>query len=83
MLIAVFTIGTLFMTALELDIITAATSVAATLCNIGPGLERVGSIENYAFIPPIGKLFLSFCMILGRLELVTVLAILLPNFWRR
>ncbi len=83
MLIAVFTIGTLFMTALELDIITAATSVAATLCNIGPGLERVGSIENYAFIPPIGKLFLAFCMILGRLELVTVLAILLPNFWRR
>ena len=66
-----------------LDIITAATSVAATLCNIGPGLEKVGSIENYAFIPPAGKFFLSVCMILGRLELVTVLAILLPNFWRR
>ena len=83
MFLLVLIAGTLFMTLFELDLITAATSVVATLANIGPGLERVGSIENYAFIPSIGKLFLSFCMILGRLELVTVAAVLLPSFWKR
>jgi trk system potassium uptake protein TrkH len=83
MFFLVFVVGTLFMTLFGLDMITAATSVIATLANIGPGLERVGSIENYAFIHPIGKLFLSFCMILGRLELVTVGAVLLPSFWKR
>ncbi len=83
MFFLVFVAGTLFMTLFKLDIITAATSVIATLANIGPGLERVGSIENYAFLDPVGKLFLSFCMILGRLELVTVGAVLLPSFWKR
>jgi len=83
MFLLVFVVGTLFMTLFDLDMITAATAVVATLANIGPGLERVGSIENYAFIPSIGKLFLSFCMILGRLELVTVGAVLLPSFWKR
>jgi trk system potassium uptake protein TrkH len=83
MFLLVFVAGTLFMTLFGLDMITAATAVIATLANIGPGLERVGSIENYAFIHPVGKLFLSFCMILGRLELVTVGAVLLPSFWKR
>jgi trk system potassium uptake protein TrkH len=81
--VVVFISGTLFMTIFRLDIATAATSVAATLGNIGPGLERVGAIENYAFIPWPGKLFLTFCMILGRLELMTVAAVLLPAFWKR
>lgn len=81
--LAVLIIGTLIMTLFNLDLVTAATSVVATLANIGPGLEKVGSIENYAFIHPLGKLFLSFCMILGRLELITVGAILLPSFWKR
>jgi trk system potassium uptake protein TrkH len=83
MFLMVLVVGTLFMTLLGLDMITALTAVVATLANIGPGLERVGSIENYAFIHPVGKLFLSFCMILGRLELVTVGAVLLPSFWKR
>jgi len=71
------------MAALGLDIITAFSSVIACLANIGPGLGRIGSIENYAFIPEIGKLFLSFCMILGRLELFTVMALIMPAFWRK
>lgn len=81
--LGVFIAGTLFMGALGLDIVTAATAVIATLGNIGPGLARVGSIENFAFIPTVGKVFLSFCMILGRLELYTVLVLLLPDFWKR
>lgn len=81
--IMVFAAGSLFMAALGLDIITAFSSVIACLANIGPGLGKVGSLEHYAHIPAIGKLFLSFCMILGRLELFTVMALLLPSFWKR
>lgn len=78
-----FAAASLYMAFLGLDIVTATTSVAATLFNIGPGLARVGSIENFAFIPTSGKLVLSFCMILGRLEFLTILVLLLPEFWRR
>lgn len=74
--------ASLYMTFLGLDVVTATTSVAATLFNIGPGLERVGSVENFAFIPTSGKVVLSFCMILGRLEFYSLLVLLLPEFWR-
>ncbi len=79
----IFVFGSLFMGLLGLDIVTATTSVVATLFNIGPGLGRVGSIENFAFIPTAGKLFLSGCMILGRLEFYTVLVLFVPDFWKR
>jgi trk system potassium uptake protein TrkH len=81
--ILAFTLGTLFMAALGLKLETAFSSVIATLANIGPGLDRVGSVETYAFIPAGGKIFLSFCMILGRLELFTILVLLIPDFWKR
>lgn len=79
---SVFVISTLIMGWLGLDIVTATTAVAATLWNIGPGLEKVGSIENFAHVPNIGKLILSFCMLLGRLEFYTILVLFLPGFWR-
>lgn len=78
-----FVFGSLFMGLLGLDIVTATTSVVATLANIGPGLAKVGALENFAFIPTVGKIFLSLCMILGRLELYTVLVLLIPDFWKR
>jgi trk system potassium uptake protein TrkH len=78
-----FVIASLYMAYLGLDIVTATTSVVATLFNIGPGLERVGGTENFAFIPTSGKLVLSFCMILGRLEFMTIMVLFLPDFWRR
>ena len=81
--ILTFAAGSLFMTALGLDIITGFSAVIATLANIGPGLGKVGSLEHYAHIPEIGKIFLSFCMILGRLELLTVMALMLPSFWKK
>lgn len=79
----VFVFGSLFMALLGLDIVTATTSVVATLFNIGPGLAKVGAVENFAFIPTVGKVFLSFCMILGRLEFYTILVLLVPDFWKR
>jgi trk system potassium uptake protein TrkH len=59
-------------------------SVAATLGNIGPGVGIVGPGDplNFAQIPDMGKWFLSFLMLLGRLELFTVLMLFTPFFWK-
>lgn len=81
--ILIFAISTLFMTALGLDIVSALASVAATLGNVGPGLGLVGPSYNYAFIPPIGKVILILCMLIGRLEIYTVLVLVVPEFWKK
>nr|HPK06809.1 potassium transporter TrkG [Aminivibrio sp.] len=80
---ALFTAGTLFMAALGLDILTSLSSVAATLGNIGPGLGGVGPMRNYADIPQTGKWVLSLLMLMGRLELYTVVVLFVPETWRR
>lgn len=81
--VIIFLSGWIIMAAMGLDLITALTSVSATLGNVGPGLNQVGPAANYAFIHPLGKYFLSFLMLLGRLEIYTVLVLLLPSTWRR
>ena len=68
--------------AMGVDVITAVTSVIATLNNIGPGLGAVGPVDNFASIPDTGKYLLSLCMVLGRLELFAVLVLFMPAFWR-
>jgi len=65
------------------DLTTAFTSVAATMCNIGPGLSGVGATENYAWIPLGGKWILTLCMLLGRLEIYTVFIALAPVSWKK
>jgi trk system potassium uptake protein TrkH len=65
------------------DFDTSVGAVAATLGNIGPGIGGVGPSLNYAEIHVAGKWFLSFLMLVGRLELFTVLVIFSPMFWRR
>lgn len=79
----IFAFGSLVMSAIGLDFQSAVGSVAASLGNIGPGIGSVGPIENYAHIPTFGKWFLSFLMLLGRLELFTVLIIFAPSFWKK
>ena len=79
----IFLAASLVMTLFTPDLETATTSVIATLSNIGPGLAAVGATQNYAAIPAPGQLVLTLCMLLGRLELYTVLILLLPSFWRR
>jgi trk system potassium uptake protein TrkH len=81
--ILVFILASVAMSLLGLDIITAFVSVAATINNIGPGLGAVGPMDNYTSIPLIGKWILIFCMLIGRLELYTVIVLLVPEFWRR
>ncbi len=80
--VLVFAAGSAIMTVMGLDFISAVGSVAATIGNVGPGIGSVGPVDNYAHIPVAGKWFLSFLMLLGRLELFTVLLLFLRAFWR-
>jgi len=79
----IFAFGTLFMALLGLPLETAFSAVAATLNNIGPGLQHVGAVHDYSFIPPSGKLFLTLCMVMGRLELFSICVFFIPSFWRQ
>ena len=83
LLILVTVTATFAMTLVGLDLLSAFGSVAATLNNIGPGIGSVGPADNFAHVPGMGKWVLIFCMLLGRLELYTVLVLFTPDFWRR
>lgn len=74
--------ATAYMAALGLDLVSAVSSVAATLGNVGPGLGMVGPMSNYAAIPDSGKIILSLCMLVGRLEIYSVLLLVSTKFWR-
>jgi trk system potassium uptake protein TrkH len=79
----IFVLASVAMAFLGLDLISAFVSVAATINNIGPGLGVVGPMDNYRSIPFLGKWVLIFCMLVGRLELYTVILLLVPEFWRK
>jgi trk system potassium uptake protein TrkH len=82
--IGVFGIAT-FIVALqgELTPLSSITAVAATLNDVGPGLGQVGATESFEVVDPLGRFVLTVCMLLGRLEIFTVVALLSPAFWRR
>jgi len=65
------------------DLVTAGTAVISALGNIGPGLGTVGPTETYTHLPAAGKLVLAACMLVGRLEVFTVLVLFFPSFWRK
>ena len=81
-----FILGTIVMThVLEEDptpFLSSIGSTATCIGNVGPAIGSVGPMDNFAHIPPFGKLFLSFLMIVGRLEVFTILIILTPYFWK-
>lgn len=78
-----FLVGTLGMILFGLDAKSAAGGVASCLGGIGPGLGSVGPVSNYALITTPGKYFLSLIMLLGRLELYTLLILFTRTFWRK
>ena len=78
-----FVVASMVMAGLGLDFITSISSVAASIGNIGPGFGLVGPIRNYLEIPMAGKWVLISCMLLGRLEIYTVIVLLVPEFWRK
>jgi len=65
------------------DLVTSFGAVAGTLGNIGPGFGTVGPAGNFAHIPEAAKWLLIWCMLLGRLEIYTVIILLVPEFWRK
>jgi len=81
--ILVFAMGSIAMALMGVDFVTAIGSVATSLGNIGPGIGSVGPVDNFAHLPTGGKWLLAFLMLLGRLELFTVLILFTPYFWRK
>lgn len=75
-------LGSVLMTLIGLDLKTASTSVITTLGGIGPGFGGVGPVTNFASVPVFGKIYLSFNMILGRLEILSMLALFNPSFYK-
>lgn len=78
-----FTFGAVLMVFLGHDTLTAVGSVAANMGGVGPGIGSVGPASSYADIHEGGKVLLSFLMIIGRLELTTVLILFTSLFWHR
>jgi len=82
----IFVLGSVVMTIILADfeqpIITSIGAVATALGNVGPAIGELGPLDNFADIPATGKWFLVFLMLLGRLELFTILILFTPYFWR-
>jgi trk system potassium uptake protein TrkH len=81
--ISIYGLGVFVLSMLGLDIPTAISAAVATLSNIGPGLGQVGPTDHYAHIPALGKWFLSLLMLMGRLEIFTVVILFSPSYWRK
>jgi len=80
--VSIFFISSILLMIVVPDLATSMGAVASCMGNIGPGLGTVGPAFTYSHIPDVGKWFLSFLMVLGRLELLTVLVIFSPSFWK-
>jgi trk system potassium uptake protein TrkH len=76
-------ISAILLALLGVDVLTSFAAAIACIGNIGPGLGQVGPADNYAAIPDLGKWLLTFCMLLGRLEIYTVIILLFTGFWRK
>ena len=80
---SIFIISSIILSFMGLDINTAMGAAASTLGNVGPAFGKLGPVDNYAWLSSEAKLFTSFLMLIGRLELFTVLVILTPYFWKK
>ncbi|MEM6336909.1 MAG: potassium transporter TrkG, partial [Bacteroidota bacterium] len=76
-------LGTLSLSLLGQDLATAASAAMSCIGNVGPAFGTVGPTENYAHLPMLAKWILSFLMLAGRLEILTVLVLFMPTYWRR
>ena len=86
MLILLTALGTMLTLLIEepngVDVQTAASASYASLCNVGPGLHRVGATQNFGWMQPATLWVQSALMALGRLEVYALLVLLVPRFWR-
>lgn len=77
-----FVMSSIAVSFMGLDFDTAIGAVATSLGNVGPGIGKVGPVDNFAWLSWEIKLFLSFLMLLGRLEIFTILVLFTPYFWK-
>ncbi len=77
-----FVIGTLLLIVDGVNGETATSAIATTMAGIGPGLSSVGPVSNFAHLNEFSKLVLTFSMLIGRLEIYTVIMLFTPSFWR-
>lgn len=80
--LAVFAVASMLLTAFGMDLISATSAVITAMGNCGPGLGAVGPSHTFELLPAAAKWTLCACMVLGRLELYTVLVLFLPEYWR-
>jgi trk system potassium uptake protein TrkH len=76
-------LATLLLTATGLDVLTGFSAAVASINNTGPGLGKVGPLSTYAVLSDFQIWVCSFLMLLGRLELMTLLVVMTPAFWRK
>jgi trk system potassium uptake protein TrkH len=78
-----FVLGSIILSLMGLDFLTAIGATATSLGNVGPGLGQVGPSDTFAALPDGAKILLSFLMLLGRLEIFTILVLFTPAFWQQ
>jgi trk system potassium uptake protein TrkH len=81
--VLLFVVCSMLLAAMGVDAVTSVGAVAASLGNIGPGFGEVGPLDNFSSIPLAGKWVLAWCMLLGRLEIYTIIILLVPEFWKK
>lgn len=81
--LGLFILSSFLLAGMKVDVVTSFAAVAACIGNIGPGIGKVGPTDNYAHLPAMAKWILSLCMLLGRLEIYTVIVLFVPEFWRK
>ena len=79
----IFAFSTLITTAFGIDLLTSFTGVLTCLSNVGPGLNALGPVENFAWLPSFVKWLFSFCMLAGRLELFAVILLFVPGTYKK
>ena len=77
-----FMITALVLTALNFDFLSSLSAAASAIGNVGPAFGAFGPTDNYALLHPIGKWMMTFCMLLGRLEIFTIMVLFSRTFWR-
>lgn len=81
--LALFVLCAFVVAATGADVVSSFAAALACIGNIGPGIGSVGPTDNYAHFSDLAKWMLTFCMVLGRLEIYTVVILFVPEFWRK
>ena len=80
--LSIFVLTAFVLTAFNLDLLSAIGASASAIGNVGPAFGAFGPTDSYALLHPIGKWMLTICMLLGRLEIFTIMVLFSRTFWK-